>query len=73
MKLHTQRDTLSMTLTEIRSELRAMICRVDRKMRAPYADGSRSSQVNASTDVLPTLYEMCRTIDTAQSAAEETA
>ncbi len=73
MKLHTQRNTLSATLTEIRSELRAMICSVDRKMRAPYSDGSRSNQVNASTDVLPRLYEMCRTIDAAQSAAEETA
>ena len=71
MKLHTQRDTLSTTLTEIRSEIRAMICSVDRKMRATYSDGSRSNQVNGSTDVLPRLYEMCRTIDTAQAAAEE--
>ena len=73
MKLHEQRDTLSMTLTEIRSEIRAMICSVDRKIRDPYGDGSRSNQVNAETDVLPRLYEMCRTIDAAQSAAEETA
>ncbi len=73
MKLHTQRDTLSATLTEIRSELRAMICSVDRKMAAPYGDGTRSNSVNASTDVLPRLYEMCRTIDAAQADAEETA
>jgi len=73
MKLHTQRDTLSATLTEIRSELRAMICSVDRKIRAPYGDGTRSNSVNAETDVLPRLYEMCRTIDTVQAAAEETA
>ena len=73
MKLHTQRDTLSTTLTEIRSEIRAMICSVDRKMRAPYSDGSRSNQVNGSTDVLPRLYEMCRTIDTAQATTEQTA
>ena len=63
MKLHTQRDTLHAGLTDLHGEIREMICRVDRKIRAPYGDGTRSNLVNAETDVLPTLYEMRREID----------
>lgn len=70
MKLHTQRDTLHAGLTDLHAEIRDMICRIDRKMRAPYSDGTRSNQVNASTDVLPTLYDMRREIDRLLDATE---
>lgn len=63
MKLHTQRDTLFAGLTEIHAEVRDLIISIDRKMAAPYGDGTRSNMVNASTDVLPRLYEMRREID----------
>ncbi len=73
MKLHKQRDTLHAGLTALHGEIREMICRVDRKMRAPYSDGSRSNLVNASTDVLPTLYDMRREIDRLLDSTEESA
>lgn len=63
MKLHTQRDTLHDGLTAFHGEIRELICRVDRKIRALYSNGTRSNMVNAETDVLPTLYEMRREID----------
>lgn len=73
MKLHTQRDTLHAGLTALHAEIREMICSVDRKIRAPYGDGTRSNQVNAETDVLPRLYEMRREIDRLLDSTEETA
>ncbi len=73
MRLHKQRDTLHAGLTDLHREILDMICRVDRKIRAPYTDGTRSNLVNAETDVLPTLYEMRREIDRLLDSTEETA
>ncbi len=71
MKLHTQRDTLHAGLTDLHGEIRDMICRVDRKIRATYTDGTRSNMVNAETDVLPTLYDMRREIDRLLDSTED--
>ena len=62
MTLVEQRDTLTAAATETADHLRALRGRLDRKLSMPYPDGSRSDQVNASTDVLPILADLERAL-----------
>jgi hypothetical protein len=55
MHLVHQRDEFVRSTTEVLSHIRAVRRRLLDKMAKPYGDGSTSSLVNASSDVLPFL------------------
>lgn len=67
MRLNEQRDHLIEACRQAEADLRAMRSAVLRKIASPYGDGSRSDQINASTDVLPRLQSI---IDAVAAATE---
>lgn len=68
MRLSEQRDTAVKAMELETDQIRHLIVALHRKMRAPFPDGTVSNQVNAETDVLPTLGDMHRRLEEALEA-----
>ena len=68
MRLNEQRDRLIDGVVDASTYVKYMRTAIQRKMAAPYGDGSRSNMVNAETDVLPTLNAILDTLATTLEA-----
>lgn len=62
MKLHLRDKARGDLLNKLEEDIRDMKRDIERKMSAPYGDGSRSDMVNGNTDVLPRLDQMLKSL-----------
>lgn len=60
MKLHEQRNQLAAAAEHAAQTISGMRGSIERKLMAPYPDGSRSDMINANTDILPLLAQIER-------------
>jgi hypothetical protein len=65
MRLHEQASKRAEVIESVKNRLNNMRIALDRKVRAPYGDGSTSDQVNANTDVFPEIEECLRLLNEA--------
>lgn len=62
MRLHEQRDRLEKNTNDAVLKILWLRENINRKIAAPYGDGSRSNMVNAETDILPQIEEILSTL-----------
>lgn len=55
MRLHEEVIMLRAAIRKAEADLFTFKCSIDRKVRAPYPDGTTGPEVNANTDVLPRI------------------